>query len=286
MLTTAGTSQRHPGNSENSPKSPIINTLPPENHQKTKQVQSLMKDTLSNKLASFVATLAVADTPSHRPIWENQTPLSFTEELALARAGVTALGSAGAEQSTSITGTAEALRKLRTSFEEQLHILARATYQFMKKAGRIEDAAKVDFTPSAYHDARAVSLAGIGEIVLDLAEPLTLPPAPGQAAPGEKHGITAALYAQVDNLWERYSTAVGAPTGARSRRKALTTGLPGKFNAVEDQSSDLDDLVIQFGTTEIGKEFIDAWFNARHVSQLGRRSAKPIGPTPSVNPIP
>jgi len=245
-----------------------------------------MKDTLSSKLTSFNATLAVADTPAHVVIWENQTPLSFTEELALARAGVISLGTAGAEQSAPITGTAEALRALRLDFETQLHILARATYQFLKKVGRSEDSVKVDVTPSDLHNARAVNLAGIGETVLDLAEPLTVSPSPGQPAPGENRGITAALFAKVDDLWERYSTATGAPIGARSKRKALTAGLPGKFAAVEEQFSDLDDLIIQFGTTEAGKEFIDAWFTARHVTPLGRRAAKPKTVTPLVTPNP
>jgi hypothetical protein len=120
-----------------------------------------------------------------------------------------------------------------------------------------------------------VILSGLGETILDLAEPLTLVTAPGQASPGEKYGVTTALYDQVDDLWERYSTAVGAPAGARSKRKALTNSLPGKFSAVEDQFSDLDDLIIQFGSTEAGQEFVEAWFNARHVTPLGRRAAKP-----------
>ena len=245
-----------------------------------------MKDTLSNKLTSFIATLAVADTAAHQAIWRDQPPLSFTEELALARAGVTALGSAGAEQSAAITGTAAALGQLREAFEERLHVLARATYQFMKKAGRTEDAVKIDITPSNLHSARAVVLAGIGETVLNFAEPLTLPPAPGQAALGVKSGITAALFAQVDALWERYSIAVGAPTGVRSKRKTLTAGLPGKFSAVEEMFADLDDIIIQFGTTEVGKEFIAAWFNARHVTPLGRRAAKPKVSTSTPRPIP
>ncbi len=238
-----------------------------------------MKDTLSNKLTSFIATLAVADTAAHQAIWRDQTPLSFTEELALARAGVTALGSAGAEQSAPITGTAEALGKLREALEERLHILARATYQFMKKAGRTEDAAKVDLTPSALHNARAVNLVGIGETVLNLAEPLTLPPAPGQAALGQaalgvKSGITAGLFTQVDDLWGRYSIAVGAPTGVRSKRKTLTAGLPGKFSAVEEMFSDLDDIIIQFGTTKA----------ANAPASAKKPNSKPTRPSPKTSP--
>ena len=63
-------------------------------------------------------------------------------------------------------------------------------------------------------------------------------------------------------------------------RKARTDALPGKFAAVEEMFSELDDLVAQFGTTAAGKHFVDAWFNARQVVALGRRAAKPKQPAP------
>lgn len=235
-----------------------------------------MKSTLSDKLSSFLATLEVADAPANKAIWENNTPLSFTEELALIRAGIAALGSVRTEPGAPGAGATEsALRKLRADFEEQLHILSRATYQFMKRAGRTGDAAKVNLTPGALSDARAANLAAVGEIVLELAEPLTVSSEPGQPAPGHKDGITPAFFAHVDDLWECYATAVGAPAGVRSTRKTLIGGLSGQFSAVEEKFSDLDDLIIQFGTTEAGRQFIDAWFNARQVTQLGRQAARP-----------
>lgn len=237
-----------------------------------------MQSTLSDKLGSFLATLEVADTPANKAIWENNTPISFTEELARVRTGITALRGAGAELGAPGTGEA-ALRKLRADFEEQLHILSRATYQFMKRAGRTGDAAKVNLTPGALSDARAANLAAVGEIVLELAEPLTVPSQPGQPPSGHKDGITATFFAQVDDLWECFATAVGAPAGARSKRKTLTSGLSGQFSAVEEKFSDLDDLIIQFGTTEAGKQFIHAWFNARQVTPLGRQAAKPKATT-------
>ena len=234
-----------------------------------------MQDTLSNKLASFLGTLSVADQPEYLAIWQGKTPLDFTTELAEVRLDVTALASDGAVQSAPITGSTEALRTLRDTLERRLHVLARATYKALKKTGNLEDAAKANLTPSKLHDARAVALAGLSETVLDLAEPLTIPPAVGQPAPGESGGITAAFVAEVDNLWDQYSVAVGAPTGARSKRKALTAALPQRFRDTEEKFSDLDDLVIQFGGTAIGAQFVAAWFNARHVTDLGRRSAKP-----------
>jgi len=240
-----------------------------------------MKDTLANKLASFDGTLAVADKPEFKLIWENQPPLAFGEDLTVVRTAVTALRSSGAQQSAAISGATDALRNLRHDFETALHPLARATYQCLLKLGRNEDAAKVNLTPSDLRNARGVALAGQGETVLNLAEPLAQMLLPAI----ERFGITMVKVSVVDDLWERYSTAVGAPASARSRRKAQTNQLPGQFAAVEAQFSTLDDLVVQFNDTPVGKQFVAAWFNARHVADLGKRAAKP-NPTPAPVPQP
>ncbi len=241
-----------------------------------------MKDTLSNKLTSFTATFAVADNPDYTGVWQNQKPQAFSDNLATTRTAVKGLGDAGAKQSIKTGGSTAALKLLRKQFETALHPLARATYQTLKSLNRTEDAAKVDFNPTDYHDARAVNLAGMGETVLNLAETLTTPSG-SQPAPGDKYGVSADVVTGVDNLWQKYSTAVGAPLGARAKRKALTDGLPGQFSAVEQQFRDLDDLVVQFrdNTGGTGDQFVAAWFNSRHVFDLGIRHAAPPAPAPA-----
>jgi hypothetical protein len=200
---------------------------------------------------------------------------------------VKATVSKGAEQSAPITGDTEALRKLRADLEKWLHVLARATYRTLTRLERTEDAAKVDLTPTDLGKARAIALTGICETVLDLAEPLTVAPTGGGEAPGKKAGVTTALVAKVDELWTGFGVAVGAPAGARARRKALTEQLPNDVRAIEAKFSELDDLVIQFADTAQGDEFVGAWFNARKVVDLGRRAAKPVvAPAPAPAPAP
>lgn len=242
-----------------------------------------MNDTLTSKLGSFQATLAVADKEENKPIWQNKPPLAFSECLLGARTAVAALAKTAADQSADIRGSTDALRGMRTQFENALHPFARATFRCLKSTGDDEAAAKVDFTPSDLRNARAVALAGIGEIVLNLAEPLSNSPGNGQPAPGEKYGVTAAKFADVDELWSGYSTAVGAPASARARRKAITDALPGKFAATEEKFAELDDLVIQFRGSEASDRFVEAWFNARRVVDTGRRAAKPA-PAPAPPP--
>ena len=49
---------------------------------------------------------------------------------------------------------------------------------------------------------------------------------------------------------------------------------------MENQFAELDDMIIQFRGTPEGDRFVDAWFNARRVVDLGRRAAKP-NPAPT-----
>ena len=243
-----------------------------------------MKDTLANKLASFKGTLAVADKDEFNSIWLNKPPLAFGKGLTAARTAVQGLASTGAEQSVPTTGSTGALKGLRSQFEQDLHPLARATYRTLKALGREEDAAKADLTPSDLHNARAQALAGFGETVLDLAEPLSATDDKNTPGSGVDFGVTPNKVVDFDQLWERYSTAVGAPVGARARRKALTNALPGQFAAVEEKFALLDDLIVQFRGSELGDRFVDTWFNARHVVDLGRRANKHTPPAPTPTP--
>jgi hypothetical protein len=126
-------------------------------------------------------------------------------------------------------------------------------------------------------------LAGTGEVILDLAEPLTQSDGNGPP-PGEKYGVTAGRLAVVEELWTRYSMVVGAPASARAKRKALTGALSGQFAAVEEQFAELDDLILQFRGSEAGHRFVESWFNARRLTDTGRRAAK-AAPASEVAPV-
>ncbi|MEY2562184.1 MAG: hypothetical protein QOH88_377 [Verrucomicrobiota bacterium] len=233
-----------------------------------------MKDTIANKIASFLATLEVADKPEFKTVWENQPPAAFTDGITAVRPLVAALSDKSAQQSADITGSAKQLRELRRLFEVQLHALARAVHQCLVKQGNTADAEKANLSPSDLHDARGVALAGIGSTVLDLAEPLLT----GTPAPAAKY-FTQAQSDAVDALWQQFGTAVGAPASARSKRKALTGQLPEDVRTVEAQFSLCDDFLPQFAlASEMGRQFSDAWFAARQVIDLGRRAAKPNPP--------
>lgn len=234
-----------------------------------------MKDTLVNKLGSYQSSLGVAYKDENLPIWQTRPPLRFTEAIADAGKSVEGLASKGAIQSESIKGFTQALKVMRKQFERDLHVLARATYRCLLSLNRVEDAAKVDLTPTNLHDARAVALAGMGEVVLDLAEVLSK-----AGGGGEAYGVTDVKYASLNTQWQKYSVAVGAPITARGKRFALTHELPRDFAATENLFSELDDLIVQFRGTPEGDLFVDTWFQSRHVIDLGHGHAAPA-PSPA-----
>jgi hypothetical protein len=69
----------------------------------------------------------------------------------------------------------------------------------------------------------------------------------GTRAPAAKYFTQAQLDA-LDALWQKFSTAVGAPASARSNRKALTGQLPDDVRAVEAEFSLCDDFLPQFAS--------------------------------------
>ena len=240
-----------------------------------------MRDTVTNKINSFVVTLEVADDPQFTGLWQGQPPTAFEAGLTAIRPLVTAIKTKGAAQSASTKGSAQQLKNLRLLFQTQLHALARGVYRALTAMGNTEDAAKVDLTPSRLHDARGLALALTGETILDLAQPLLS----GTPPPAAAH-FSQALYDNVDDLWQQFSTAVGAPATARSKKKGLTGELPADVRAIEAKFDECDDYLPQFAlVSDLGRQFSDAWFAARHVDDLGRRASKPNpAPNPPVNP--
>ena len=233
-----------------------------------------MKGTIANKIRSFNATLAAADQADFKLVWSGRTPLAFDTGLAAIRPLLTSLIAKGARQHGSAGGEAGALKDLRADYQKYLHRLARATFQTLTRLGRTTEVASVDLTPSDLLRARAKALVGIGEMVMDIAEPLSVTPADGGEAPGQPEGVTPEALAKVEALWQRYSAAVGAPAGARAGLKALTGQLQQEVRNIEAKFAALDDLVIQFDETPAGVQFVAAWFSARQVVDLGRRAAK------------
>jgi hypothetical protein len=85
-------------------------------------------------------------------------------------------------------------------------------------------------------------------------------------------------------LIDACEAVIGAPTGARSARKAKTAELRPRFAAVDVILAGMDDLVLQFGGTDDGDLFVDGYFNARRIGGASAAEEPPAPPPPPPNP--
>lgn len=66
-----------------------------------------------------------------------------------------------------------------------------------------------------------------------------------------------------------YENVIGAPTSARSTRKAKTADLRPRFRAVDLLLEGMDDLIIQFTGTPEKDLFVVGYLNARRIGGNG-----------------
>ena len=79
-----------------------------------------------------------------------------------------------------------------------------------------------------------------------------------------------------------YEVLLGAPTSARSTRKAKTADLRPRFRAVDVILEGMDDLILQITGTPEKDLFVDGYFNARRIggSSGGEEEEGEGGTTP------
>ncbi len=104
-----------------------------------------------------------------------------------------------------------------------------------------------------------------------------------KAADAAKYGITPAAAALLTKERKDYDDIVNAPGVAQAVRKALAKGFRPAFSLVERKFSELDALIIQFGTTPTGKDMIAAWDDAR-VQKGNNGPAAPGAPVTPPSP--
>jgi hypothetical protein len=112
------------------------------------------------------------------------------------------------------------------------------------------------------------------------------PQTQGVNPPGTPYGITAAKVTALTGLIDAYEAVIGAPTAARSARKAKTADLRPRFAEVDVVLAGMDDLVLQFGGTDDGDLFVDGYFNARRIGGASAEEEEPAPPPPPPPPNP
>jgi hypothetical protein len=78
---------------------------------------------------------------------------------------------------------------------------------------------------------------------------------------------------------------MNSPRGEIVNRSALLREIETDIAALLDRVNDLDDLVLQFGGTDAGQRFNEAWKGARIIVDSGSGHSTPApAPVPTPNP--
>lgn len=235
-----------------------------------------MTNEFTNRLDSFRTTLTFLDQPANRALWFNQPPVRFTTRVAEAQAAVADLAEFCRQQETIITGAAEDKAREQAELEAAAHALGLAVAECSRSLGNETDAAKAEFSLSAWRRMRDATLLATARQVILLAQGLLT----GQPAAAAECGITTALIASTSKEADDFQAIISAPQGAIAGRKAFTALMRDRFNAVEAIFTSLDNLVVQFENAV----FVQGYQAARITRDLGRGPGAE-SPAPPPTPV-
>jgi len=239
-----------------------------------------MKDELLAKLDMYSAVKDHLQDTASKPLWFNLAPTAFTTLEGQFETAATDLGTFADSQSAPITGTTTQQNLAETALEDASHPLSRALRLLLLSQNNLADAGQWNLSLSQWRQMQESALLNRAKAL----HTALLPHTTGTPPAGEPYGITAAKATALNTLIAAYEAVIGAPTAARSIRKAKTADLRPRFRAVDTKLEGMDDLIPQLGGTPEKDLFVDGYFNARRIG--GQSSGTPPTPPPPTPPNP
>ncbi len=233
---------------------------------------NLMQDEFANRAGMHRTVIETLDQPTNVAVWKDQPPLAFTRKAAQLKEMVTALEAKTSEQSAVITGHAERKADEREDVRAMAHAIGQALAGYFEDAGRADQAAAVDRSPSELLRMRDEALLGHARQVQGhLADAL----AADAATLESDYAVTEATGTDFAREIDEYSGVIASPQTAVAARRALTKVLRPEFAKVSDLLKSMDRHLPAFRGTEAGIRFSNAWKSARITRDLGRGPAAP-----------
>lgn len=234
---------------------------------------------VSNQLNMIGACLIIAQQPDYEAVWNGNPPADFATDLAALQTSYTAtLAKAALAESTN-GGISDAKALAKSTLEDIAYVLARALANHFKKTGDVESHAKVAVTKT-----RLVRLRD-QELLTKTTEIRDLGIAAQSETGAEGRGVTAGRVAALTTAIVNFTALIHAPRGRIVNRSVLLREVETDTAALVEKVADMDDLVLQYDSTDDGKRFIDAWKHARIIVDSGgghgNGAQPPTPPAPS-----
>lgn len=216
--------------------------------------------------------IKVANEAEHQPVWSGKDPVDFTTDMTRLTTGHSEILKIAALWEQASGGVADMKESHETALENNAYLLARACYNHFKKIGDFTRAGKTDYTKSSIVLLRDQELITTTSAIRDLADHAVT--TPGAA----DRGITPQRIAELTKAISDYEKIVNSPRSQTVNRNTLGREIIVKTAALYELVQDMDDLVLQFATTEAGERFTAAWKRARVIVDAG--SGHGPSPTP------
>jgi hypothetical protein len=238
-----------------------------------------MNSRLQNQLTMIGSCITLANSTEHKSVWFEKDPADFGTDLVAIQTDYGTITAKAAQADAAAGGAADAKAVAETALEDAAYVLARALAVHFKKSGNLTDRAKVDLSKSEIMKLRTQELVNKTIAIRDL----------GTAAVSQtdaaKRGVTAARVAALTAAITAFSNVMNSPRGEIVNRSALLREIETDIAALLDRVNDLDDLVLQFGGTDAGQRFNEAWKGARIIVDSGSGHSTPApAPVPTPNP--
>jgi hypothetical protein len=241
-----------------------------------------MRNEFTNRSGMFNTSLTTLNKDAYKAVWFQQDPKIFTTKVAEAGQAYGDLSEFCKKQAVDITGSAEDKAREAAEAEDAAYPIARALVQWFRDQKDETSAAKVDFSLTDLRRLRDQELLAQLNTTLELAQGVTSGASATQVA---DYGLTAAKVTALGKEIADFRQIINAPQASIADRKALTTQMRTKFNAVEQKFAALDDLILNFNGTAAGRALVAAYQAARVVRDLGGSPSTPA-PTPAPAPKP
>ena len=220
-----------------------------------------MDSWIENHLYMGGLWISIAQDDASKPVWQCKDPAAFGTELATGHAAIV---NEAAQWEAAGGGAAYAKATAESDLEEPAYRLANACYNHFKKSGNLTDAGKEDYTRTEIVKLRTQELVLQSTAIRDIAQAAIAEP---DAA---KRGLTAAKVTALSAAITAYTAVMNAPRGQIGNPQRPRKEIDTDTAALLELVSDMDDLVIQFDTTDPGQRFIEALETRPHHRGCGR----------------
>jgi hypothetical protein len=221
------------------------------------------------------SVIRIALDPNYVPVWQGQPPEDFATDFAELQTAYIAVQVKAALVEKASGGASDLKAVAETNLEDSTHVLARALANHFKKTGDLDNRAKVDVSKSAIQKLKAQDLVAKCTQIRDLGTVVVAQPKAVQ------RGVTAARITAVTDALPLFTAVMNAPRGQIINRSTLLKEIETDTADLLEQLADLDDLVLQFDSTDLGLRFIAAWKQARIIVDVGHSAPHPPEPTPA-----